>query len=69
MEYVRNPHLYEIPRFTWFDSGGSNSSAYDNVIAVLANLHSVDYRAIGLEDYGRSSQFCATTVGATVSGQ
>jgi hypothetical protein len=51
MEYVQGPHLYESPR-AWVSK--QPQACYDNVITVLADLHSVDYNAIGLEDYGRS---------------
>jgi len=32
-------------------------SAYQDILSVLANLHKVDYRQIGLEDYGKSGRY------------
>lgn len=51
MEFVggrifTDPSLPGVSRF-------ERSVAYRNVIAVLANLHEVDYKSFGLENYGR----------------
>ncbi len=35
---------------------------YDAMADVLARLHSVDYRAVGLESYGRAGGYCARQV-------
>lgn len=55
MEYVQG-RIFTDPSLPGL-SLTDRQAAYQDVITVLANLHSVDYRAIGLGDYGRSSAY------------
>jgi aminoglycoside phosphotransferase (APT) family kinase protein len=38
------------------------ASVYDSVNSILASLHSLDYRALGLEDYGRPGGYFARQI-------
>ena len=39
------------------------TAVYESMIKTLAQLHAVDYRAIGLETYGKPSDYVARTLG------
>jgi aminoglycoside phosphotransferase (APT) family kinase protein len=55
MEYVQGRIFTDpsLPGMTVTD----RKAAYRDVLAVLGHLHSVDYQAIGLGDYGRSGRY------------
>jgi aminoglycoside phosphotransferase (APT) family kinase protein len=57
MEYVQG-RIFTDPSLPGM-SVTDRQAAFENVLMVMANLHSVDYRdtAIGLRDYGRSSAY------------
>ncbi len=41
---------------------GERRAVYDHLVAVLAALHQVDYRAVGLEDFGRPGNYYARQI-------
>ena len=43
------------------------ASVYDSVNSILASLHRLDYRALGLEDYGRPGNYFARQIARWVS--
>ncbi len=51
MEFVKG-RIFTDPALVGM-TRSERSAAYENVLGVLANLHAVDYRTLGLEDYGR----------------
>jgi aminoglycoside phosphotransferase (APT) family kinase protein len=55
MEYVQG-RIFTDPSLPGM-TVAHRQAAYQDVLVVLANLHSVDYRAIGLGNYGRSSAY------------
>ncbi len=52
----RDPRLPEL-------SPAERSAVYDNLNQVLANLHNVDYAAVGLEDFGRAGNYFERQIG------
>jgi aminoglycoside phosphotransferase (APT) family kinase protein len=60
MEYVHG-RVFPDPRLPGL-SGPERAAIYDSLNAVLARLHTVDYRAIGLGDFGRTGQYIARQV-------
>lgn len=44
-------------------SRAGRAAMWDEMNSVLARLHSVDYRAIGLSDYGRTGDYLARQIG------
>jgi len=50
-----NPYLPELSR-------AERGAVYDEMNRVLAELHKVDYRAVGLEDFGRPGNYFARQI-------
>ena len=61
MSYVEGRIFWDpsLPQLTTSDRG----KLYDEIIRVLAELHSVDHVAVGLEDYGRPGSYFDRQVG------
>ena len=61
MEYVEGRVLWEqsLPGL----SGSERSAIYDEMNRVIAALHSVDYEAIGLGDYGKPGNYFSRQIG------
>lgn len=55
MQFVEGRILWD-PALPGFDAAG-RSALYDEVNRVVAVLHKVDHRSVGLEDYGRPGNF------------
>lgn len=55
MEYIEG-RIFTDPSMPSM-SNADRSKAYENVIQVLSNLHSVKYKEIGLQDYGRPNRY------------
>ena len=60
MEYVRGRVLPDprLPDFT----PAERAAMYDSMNAVLASLHTVDFRAVGLGDFGRTGAYVARQI-------
>ncbi len=52
----RDPQLPEI-------AAGDRSAIYESMISVMATLHNVDYKAVGLDDFGRPGNYFERQIG------
>ena len=60
MEYVAGRVFWD-PRLPDLDSG-ARAAIHDEINRVIAALHSVDYAAVGLGDFGRTGEYIARQV-------
>jgi aminoglycoside phosphotransferase (APT) family kinase protein len=61
MEYVRG-RIFRDPQLPGLPPA-ERSAIYDDMNAVLARLHKVDYAAVGLADYGKPGNYFARQIG------
>ncbi|MET0988495.1 MAG: phosphotransferase family protein, partial [Steroidobacteraceae bacterium] len=57
-EYVEGRVFWDA-ELPGVDAAEERSAIYSNMNAVLARLHSLDVAAVGLDDLGRSGEYCA----------
>ena len=62
MEYC-DGNVYWNPALDEIDDCNTRTAMYDQMARTLASIHSVDYKAVGLTDYGRPGNYFERQVG------